>query len=502
MDKNFCGVCGGRLGASARYCKHCGAPAGESSRVCPSCGAKAGRDGTFCQTCGAKLPKLQHAHHPGGKRTPKFLTSAWFFIPAGTVLAGIVLFSLVRAFYALQNGTLARGGMLFLLCITVVLSILAFYCGKAFARAAAGLNAAQYRAALRASKSNGIKAARGIARPALTALCAVIAVVFCTAFALRSAKEPDDAAEQPAEATAAITQSPAAEIQPESLVKINGLWGLYTDETLGLKYLMRFVRFDDEKAVIGSCTDPEELDSVVNGGAASEEVTIDIVYDYTVTQVSLTEARGMDAPYIAAAEITLTDRSGATEPFTASLSFYQVLDFRNCTADNASNYPDTMYSYRTTTFAFDAKAVVQIATIPFEDLPLYGVWVGIDGWDAFSSFEKHDTNDIPFVYFSGDVMQYGLCSCAGDVLNFISDFQAESDRCTLLAEYPFSVESITYAANENYNYPIIDSCRITLSIDDSVRQDILMEEGSVFEWDGVTFRFSEGVEWDAPFESW
>lgn len=502
MNKNFCGFCGGRLGASARYCKHCGAPAGESSRVCLTCGANTGRDETFCQTCGAKLPTLQHARHPGGKRVPAFLASAWFFIPAGTLLTGIVLFSLVRSFYALRNGTLVRGGILFLLCITVAVSILAFYCGKALARAAAGLNAAQYRAAQRASKSDGIRAARGIARPALAALSAVIVVVFCMAFALRSTKTPDNTAEQPAGAAAAVTQSPAAEIQPESLVKINGLWGLYTDETLKLKYLMRFIRFDDEKAVIGSCTDPEELDSVVNGGAASEETTIDMVYDYTVTQVSLTEARGMDAPYIAAAEMTLTDRSGATEPFTVSFNFYQVLDFHNCTADNASNYPDLMYAQNTTMFDFDAESIVQIATIPFEDLLLYGVWIGVDSWDTFSSFEQHETNDIPFVYFNGDVMQYGLCSCAGDVLNFISGFQDENDRCTLLTEYPFSVESITYAANENYNYPIIDSCLITLSIDDSVRQDILMEEGSVFEWDGGTFRFSEGVEWDAPFESW
>ena len=472
MHERFCTLCGGRMSETARFCARCGATA--------------------------------------SARKKTFLNSPGFLISGGTILFAIVLFSGARLYAALQSGAFPREGFYLSAGIVVVVTALAFAFGRFFAARAAGFTDARYRRALRESRASGARKGRAIARPILLAVCLCTLAAAGAALLIKPAADPNAAANGALAAnaetgaasdTAAGEQSAATPYVNNSKVKINGIWTFYTDEMSGLNTLQRFVYFDDEKAVCGSCVSPEEVATKLMGGTPLGKVTIDATFNYEVTAASFTDMRGMDLPYVSSAEIALSDPTGAVAPFTAKFDFYQFLDFSNCTAGAPDAYAEKLLGYMETTFTFNPEEVKAIATLPVPAQELYGLWVAQDSMDAFAGFEEHKKNDIPFLFFYIDTMYVGQCSSAASLRDLLMDPGNATSGCTILAQYPMSVESMTYALSEEYASPVVDTCWITVHLDDMAALDVSMDEGSLVNWDGTTYAFTNGVEWSAPYDS-
>lgn len=469
MHERFCNLCGGRLGETARCCGHCGAPAS------------------------------------AGKKS--FLNSPGFLIVGGTLLAAIVLFTGVRFFAALQSGVFPREGFYLSAGIVVVVVALAFAFGRLWAARAAGFSDARYHRALNESKASGIRQTRAVARPVLLAVCLCTLLVAGAALLIKPASPSAESGDAlAAGAQSGDAQNAAVEAQPtatpyvsNSKVKINGIWSSFTDETSGLYTLQRFVYIDDEKVVCGTCAMLDEVETKLNGGTTLGEVTIDGTFYYDVTAVSLMDVRGLSSPYVASAELALSDPTGALAPFTTTFGFGHVLNFKNCTAGDPGDYEYYLYDYGDTTFTFDSAEVESIATLPLPTSSLYGFWIAQDSMDAFSSFEKHNKNDIPFLFFDIDTMYVGLCSSAASIRDVHLATEDIEKTCTILAQYPFTFEDMTYALSDD-GYPIPDTCVVVVNLDSMAALDAFMTEGAVFQWEDTTYVYSDGVEWSAPYD--
>lgn len=470
MHERFCNLCGGRLGETARCCGHCGAPAS------------------------------------AGKKS--FLNSPGFLIVGGTLLAAIVLFSGARFFAAVQSGAFPQEGFYLSAGIVVVVVALAFAFGRFWAARAAGFSDARYHRALNESKASGMRKTRAVARPVLLAVCVCTLAAAGFALLAKPTVNPDAQAEgaPAAGAEGGAASNAAAEEQPaatpyvnNSKIKISGIWTSFTDEMSGLSTLQRFVYFDDEKAVCGSCVSPGEVETKLLGGTPLNEVTIDATFYYDVTAASFLDMRGLTLPYVASAELTLTDPTGALAPFTATFGFGHVLNFKNCTAGESGDYEDFLYDYGDTAFTFDPEEAESIATLPAPTPSLYGIWIAQDSMDAFASFEEHKKNDMPFLFFYVDTLYVGLCSSAANARDLLLSPENAAQICTILAQYPFTAENMTYAIDDS-GYPIPDTCVVVVNLDSMAALDAFMTEGAVFQWEDTAYVYSDGVEWSAPYD--
>lgn len=470
MREHSCNSCGGQLGSAARYCKHCGAS------------VSFGR--------------------------ASFLSSPWFLIIGGTVLCAILLFSGVRMVAQLSSELFPRAGFYLSAGVVLVVTIFSFLLGRVWAARAAGLDRTRMRRARRAIQASGFRSPRRVARPVLLAACLLCGAAVVLSLLLKPAKPSDQTAEAAgmtagAENTSSPTtgseQSEAMVAEIDPIIKINGIWTLYTQEMSGLSYLQQFVYFDDATAASGTCVAPPEVAVKLTGGTPLNEVTIDATYDYEVTGVSFLDVRGLSEPYISSLEITFRDRAGTSEPFTVTLDINHTLDFSNYHDGGTQNYQLPLSQYQEASFSYDAKAVKTIPSLPVPEPELYGLWIASDSLEAFSSYAVHSNDDIPFLFFYIDTMYIGLCSSAANAREVLMDPDNAADLCTILAQYPFVVEHVTYALQKTRAVPIIDTCWITLQLDQMAALDLFMEEGSLVTWEDNVYQYSEGVEWGAPW---
>ena len=470
MRERFCNSCGERLGSDARYCKHCGAP------------VFFGRE--------------------------SFLSNPWFLIIGGTMLSAILLFCGVRMVTQLSSGAFPHAGFSLFASVTLIVTLLAFLLGRAWAVRAAGFDRTRIRRAQRAIQASGFRSSHRIARPVLLGVCFLCIAAFVLSLLLKPAMPSDQAAES-AEMTAGAQSASASDAgngqsevtlaQSNSIVKINGIWTLYTQEMSGLNYLQRFVYFDDEKAVSGTCVAPPEVAVKLMGETPLNDVTIDATYTYEVTGVSFLDVRGLSEPYISSMEITFRDLAGNSQPFTVTLDINHTLDFSKNPDGGLQEYQSPLSQYNEATFSYDAKAVQAIATLPVPKPELYGLWIATDSLEAFSNFDMHSQDDIPFLFFYIDTVYVGLCASAANAREVLMDPDNAARLCTIHAQYPFVIEHVTYALQETRAIPKIDTCWITFQLDAMAAMDLFMEEGSLIQWEDKVYQYSEGVEWGAPW---
>ena len=158
-----------------------------------------------------------------------------------------------------------------------------------------------------------------------------------------------------------------------------------------------------------------------------------------------------------------------------------------------------MYSNAGNAFFFDPAETAALPETAIEFPKLYGLWVASESYDSFASFDAHANSDIPFLFFDLETLYAGTCASAADARNFMMTLSEAGNRCVITGTYPFVGENITYALGSDSDIPYADTGWITVHLDSMAAIDLLMEENAYIDWDGVPYRFTESVVWEAPW---
>lgn len=266
-------------------------------------------------------------------------------------------------------------------------------------------------------------------------------------------------------------------------------WGAFHHNT------QEFVIFTPENAVYGHSDTIDEARSYLETGVVTGTVEIGKTLTYTVTQAYYIPVRDLEGEYLASAVICMHDPAGEILDFTYTLDFYHQLissDFHD-----SIDCVEMQYFYHDILdFVFEPAQAEPTLPYTVPDPYLWDCWVDESQWDDFMSQTAHTQNDIPYLFFRADKVFLGSCASVDGLASVVCNYEGYNKQANVNAWYDFTVANPTFGwcGTIPNSYPYFDTADITVTLADSTTQEIHITQGSIIEWNGVRYRWTQRLE--------